>query len=697
MNYPSLRPRTWFVQILLGLCLAAAAGRLVYVQVYKAPDILRRAEALRIERREFAPLRGAILDREGRVMAQSNWLPTVVANPTQIKDMDAAAKALAEALSMSADEIRDILTKPPSPAYAPLKRGVTLEEAEAVKALGLDGISVIQEAHRVYPQGWVAAHLIGFVGSDGHGLEGLELYYDELLAGRPGHVEAEFTTEGVPLPGTIRESTPPQHGSTLVLTIDAALQMRLQEYLNEYVRKVDARRAAVIVMDVNTGEILAMAVTPGYDLNRIEDSTPEERRAWPITDVLSPGSIFKPITVAAAIDSGAVSPNTTFSDEGYIIVQGVRLHNWDFAGAPGPQTIAQLLQRSSNVGLIKLGQAAGPETFWRYMERLGLTQPTGIDFPGEGEPYLGDDPMPLDWANMYIGQRFLLSPIQVMRAWAAILNGGYLIQPHLVREIRHADGTVKPVNVSPPERVLAPETSEAIREMLISVIEKGTAKAARTPGYLVGGKTGTAEKFEGGVMKERMTANFMGFAPGDKPKILMLVSIDEPAGQGYGGVVAAPVFRDLLPEVMRTVGIPPDPRLMPSQSVEVKKPETEAETPTPDLRHLPVPTAIGRAMRAGLPVEITGDGLVVTDQVPAPGSPMKPGDKIQLMAKPTASPSTRLVPRLTGMTAAEAALILTELQLVPEVHGSGHVAAQTPKPGTVVEVGSTVSLDLENP
>lgn len=690
--------RARLLRAIMLLLLITAFGRLIYVQAFHRDFILSMASDMRQQDRDLYPNRGAILDRHGRILASSVWLESVVANPRQIEDKPAAAAQVAAILGMKPEQVLGILNDPPSPGFAWLMRRVTLEQARQIDSLGIEGIGTLPEPVRQYPQGDIAAQVIGFVGADGDGLEGLELYYEEELRGLPGEITAEFTLSEVPIYGTVTHLVPSQEGKTLVLGLDAALQKTVERYLDEVVQKQKANRALVLVMDVHTGDLLVMAMRPGFDLNDRDEATRDQMRNWAVTDALSPGSIFKPVTVAAALEEKAITMDELFVDEGVILMPGgVTMRNWD-GGVPhrDPVTVRELLQQSSNVGMIKIGRKLGNERFTQYLEAFGFLRTTRVDFPGESEPYLGEsweEKREIDWANMFIGQHFSFTPLQMVRAIAAIANGGQLVEPRLVQEVRSSDGTQTVIRQPVRRQILSPQTAAEVRELMVGAVEKGTGGLALTPGFRVGGKTGTAEKFVNGKKIDRYTAGFVGFAPAEDPKVAVLVMVDEPEGQGFGGLVAAPVFSALAPEIMSALSINPDPERLPK---EPPKPSAEARPdPVPNLLWLPVSKALEKAFLAGYTPRLKGEGSLVTRQSLNPGTVGKVGAELELTAEPAArdQPDHR-VPSLQGMSLAEAGDVLHSLNLVLSAEGSGFVVEQDPAPGTPVPSRGTVRVKL---
>lgn len=686
------------------LILLLLAGRLVWVQVVMAEEIAQRVEAMRLESRPLNPTRGAILDRAGRFLAVSVPSYAVVADPFQMEasDLPGIAADLAARFALDEASLLARLQANRDSRYLPLHSGVSLAQKEELEQARLPGIELVLQWSRTYPQGETLNQVIGYVNSEGQGEYGLEGYYEKVLAGTPGYVLAEFTHGRTPIENLIKRQVAAVPGHDLVLTIDAPLQELVETKLEAVLKERDARRGLVMAMDAHTGEILVMAMSPGahpgdrstwgdpVDFGRITN--------WAIREHMPMGSIFKIITVAAALEERAVTLESRFIDRGRLVVDGKVISNWDsfVPIAPVPMTVTELMQKSSNVGLIEVGRQVSHAAFVRYLQGFGFLDLTGIDLVGEGAPYLGDpweQKRDVDWANMYIGQHIELTPIQMLTAAAAIANGGNLVQPHLVREVRDPDGRVVQARRAVQRRtVISAATAREVREMMISVVANGTGAAAQPRGYTAGGKTGTAEKYANGQIKERFLADFIGFAPAANPHIVMLVMIDEPEGKGYGGIVAAPVFADLMPHVMQAVGIAPESAA--ALGAEQAPPRVVSGV-VPEVRWLTVARAKDRLLEAGFKVKTSGTGELVAEQSLAPGSTAKPGETVELklLARDPAGESLR-VPDFRGLSLAEANQLADEIGLTLKPSGAGFVVEQMTPPGTAVPVRSPLLVRL---
>ncbi|HEY3368067.1 MAG TPA: penicillin-binding transpeptidase domain-containing protein [Symbiobacteriaceae bacterium] len=698
-----LRTRAMFLRLMVLLVMAGLTGRMVWVQAVRAGENLRRGEQVRLEKRPVQPIRGAIVDKAGRYFAMSGTSHTVVANVTQMpgeKEMAGVAAALAPLINQTPAALLAKFKNPgESPGHLVLASGLDLKQAQKIQALRLTGIVLEQKVVRTYPQGAAASQVIGYLDDLDHGKYGLEASYDKQMGGKAGSVTAEFTDGGTPIENTIKATEPSVPGANLVVSLDVALQQLVEQKLDAALKANDAKRALAIAMDVHTGEIILMAMRPGADLaKRGTWGDFSGITNWSIYNHLSPGSIFKPITTSIALQENAITLSQKFMDPGQLVRSGKVIHNWDdyVPPTPAPLTIAELLQRSSNVGLIQVGETYPRETFVKYLDSFGLRDKTGIDLVGEDEPFYGSDwkdKREIDWANMYIGQHLEVTPIQMITAEAAIANGGYLVQPHVVREIRNPEGQV--VWTAPTEKrrqVISQTTAKEVQDLMFSVVEKGTASLARTPGYTVAGKTGTAQKFDEHGQRDRNLADFIGFAPATNPQVIMLVMVDEPTNPGYGGQIAAPLFAQILPHVMRSVGIMPDSDAARGQE---KAPPKVVTGVMPNVVWLPVAKAQERLAQAGYTFKLDGTGDRVAAQSVKPGSTAKSGTEVELKLAPgVGADGTVHVPDFTGLSLAEASQLATDVGLTLKASGSGFVAAQEPSFGGAVAGRSTLSVRL---
>jgi len=547
------RRRVRLILVLYVLLTVGMAWRLVSVQVVAAEEYRGLASQQAERRIELPAQRGKLYDRAGQPLAMSLVASTIYADPRQIAAEGANAGLLAERLAevldaagqdVDAGELREQLQRDTGFTY--LARQVPREVGERVAALGLAGIGVLEEPTRVYPAGSLAGSVLGLAGIDHTGLTGLESEYDEVLSGRPGELHIESAPGGVEISAAPREVRPPEPGTDVVLTLDRAVQAAAEDALAGAVEEHDADGAAAVVLDVDTGEVLALASVPAT-----EDGATAQNRA--VVDAYEPGSVNKVITVAAALEEGLAAPSELLDVPAQVTV-GDGTFSESEGHEAGTMTLFDAIVRSSNTATIELAQRLGPDRLHEYVERFGYGRPTGIGFPGESAGIL---PEVSQWSqtslpSIAIGYGASSSLLQVADVFGTIASGGAWVQPSLVRGTVGADGRLVPADAPERRRVVSPETAEAVAEMLVGVVEDedGTGQLGAVPGYGVGGKTGTARKpsmTERGYEPGAYIASYAGFAPAEDPAIVVAVMVDRPrAGEIYGGVVAAPIFSRIM-------------------------------------------------------------------------------------------------------------------------------------------------------
>jgi cell division protein FtsI/penicillin-binding protein 2 len=537
----------------LALAFVLTFGRTAWLQVVRAPALERLAAQQQHETVTTPAGRGTIFDRMGVQLAIGEQATTVYADPRQVRNPQRVAVEAGKALGIDPNRIYpQLLDKKRSFVY--VERKADAEHAAALERRGLAGLDFYSEERRIYPQHTVAAQVLGYAGVDNNGLSGLELGLDRELTGRPG----KETIVRDPLGRTIDvvSSTPERPGRDVFLTIDHTLQANVESVLRTTVARWHATDGTAIVLDPATGGVLAMAVAPGVDANDFPRVSYRYQRNRAVTDTFEPGSTFKVITYAAALTDKVVTPNSTFT-----LPPSIKVADRTIAEAEQrpteSMTVAQMLARSSNVGTIMLAELLGRDRLGRWIDRFGFGRATGIDFPGESPGIV----LPTDrWSgstigNVPIGQGIAVTPIQMAAAYGAPANRGVWMQPHLVDHVR-GKSPVKPER----RRVISPSVARVLLGMLQGVVSGGTGEAAAVPGYLVAGKTGTAAKPDasGGYSDTKYVASFVGIVPASAPKLVILVSIDEPQGQIFGGIVAAPAFRDIARFALQYLDVPPD-------------------------------------------------------------------------------------------------------------------------------------------
>jgi cell division protein FtsI/penicillin-binding protein 2 len=534
-----------------GLLFAVTLARAAYVQVVHRDDYAAMASRQHRETIEIPATRGTIYDRTGEPLAIGEQATTVYADPKSVLEPKRVAVAAARTLGLVADDVYPTLTDR-SKRFVYLRRQADPLKAETLRKRGIPGIGFYPEERRVYPQGTVAANVIGFAGTDNKGLEGLERSLDERLAGRPGFEVVIRDPAGQPIDVVTSRAERP--GKNVVLTIDHQIQASAEQMLAAETARWAAKGASAIVMDTRTGAVLAMANAPTFDANRFATAPAEARRNRAVTDVYEPGSTFKIVTIAAALEDRVVSPLTSFWLQPTIQVADRVIHEAHTRAAQ-QMTVRRILAESSNIGTITIAQRLGGGNLASWIERFGFGSPTGIDYPGESAGMV----LPYDeWSGstigtVPIGQGIAVTPLQMVSAYAAIGNGGVLPRPHLVAKVGG-----KRVKVERGRRVVSKHTADTMMGMFRNVVVEGTGTEAAIPGYTVAGKTGTAQKAENGRYVAKYVASFVGLVPAKKPRLAILVMVDEPRGDIYGGVVAAPIFRDIARFALQYLEVPPD-------------------------------------------------------------------------------------------------------------------------------------------
>ncbi|HEY5094079.1 MAG TPA: penicillin-binding protein 2 [Candidatus Eremiobacteraceae bacterium] len=557
-----LRLRATLLFVALFAVVTLLGVRLYKVQVRDGAALAAGAGQEQEATFDLSGKRGDIVDRFGVPFATSLPASAVYAQPDDLNDAAGDAAKLSPILGLSEKSLQTTMTGKSSFAY--LARNVPRDKAEQIAGLGLRGIAIVDEpvGLRVVPQGRVGSTLIGFTGIDNQGLAGVEYGFNDVLKGQPGKAREATDNEGRPIPFGRRVIQPPVVGDTVVLTVDRMLEYEAEEILRETAQEYHAADASVVIMRAQTGEILALANYPNFDPTQFARSPESSWRDRAITDPFEPGSTFKIITAAAALDSGKVTTDDTFPALDQIEVGNRIIHNADdgmMASGHANETVDDIVTYSHNVGAAEIAMRTGEQTMYDYIKRFGLDEPTGVDLPGESGGIVGT---PDVWygsrlATIGFGQGVSVTALQLADAYCAVANGGLLMRPRIVREIVGPDGKI--VKSFGPEiirRVIKPETSAALLTILRDVVKRGTGKAAQIPGYALAGKTGTAQMVIGGqYVMGAYTASFAGIIPADKPQYVIFVKFDHPQGQYYGSIVALPAFQKLASRVFWREGV----------------------------------------------------------------------------------------------------------------------------------------------
>ncbi|MED4972636.1 stage V sporulation protein D [Geobacillus proteiniphilus] len=631
VSYVTVRKRLTIVFLIGILIFAIIDLRLGYVQFWLGDMLAERAKGLWGRNIPFEPKRGEILDRNGVPLATNMSAPTVYVIPRQVKNPAEAAKKLAGVLGGSVESIYKQITQKTSIVRLKEGRKISDEKAVNVRALNLDGVYIAEDTKRYYPFGSYLSHVLGFTGIDNQGLTGLELYYDKELRGERGSVQFYSDAKGRRMPDIADDYTPPTDGLNLVLTIDSRIQTIIERELDIAEAKYNPDGIIAIAMDPNTGEILAMASRPTFNPADYRSVPPEiYNRNLPIWSTYEPGSTFKIITLAAALEEHKVNLlKDHFFDPGYAKVAGATLRCWK-KGGHGDQTFLEVVQNSCNPGFVELGERLGKETLFRYIKQFGFGEKTGIDLQGEGTGILFDLKRvgPVELATTAFGQGVSVTPIQQVAAVSAAINGGILYTPYIAKQwVDPETGEIVRRNTPKAKRrVISEETSKQVRYALESVVAQGTGKKAYVEGYRVGGKTGTAQKAQGGrYLQNNHIVSFIGFAPADDPKLVVYVAVDNPKGTvQFGGTVAAPIVGKIMEDSLRIMGVKP------------RQDQLAKERDWNEPKVIEVPNLIGltkndlQEQLFDLKLDVSGEGDVVVEQSPKPGAKVKEGSTVRI-------------------------------------------------------------------
>jgi cell division protein FtsI/penicillin-binding protein 2 len=649
-------------------------ARLAYLQTSRHEWLAGRARAQQLDVEPQQAARGLILDRQGRELARSVDVDSFYADPREVEDVEAASGALGRVLNIDALGLAARLkeAKAARRGFVWLARRVEDEQSRAVRELKIKGVYSTEEQRRRYPNGRLAAHVLGFVGLDARGLAGVEQTYDASLKGEAGRLVLDTDAKRRPFES---EGVSGREGQTLVLTIDQTVQYIVERELAAALERTHAKSAAAVVLDPKTGEVLALANAPSFDPNDAGGASLEARRNDALQNIYEPGSTFKLVSFTGAIEEGLIKPDDRIDCPGSISLPGRVVHDH----ARGSLTATEALAKSSNVAAIKLGIKLGNERLYEYIRRLGFGAKTGVELPGETAGLVRPVSkwQPGSIGSVPIGQEVGVTPVQMAAAYGSIANDGVRVAPHLVREVRDAEG--KTVARAEPEshRVVSGETARMLRHMLESVTLKGTARAAQLEGYTAAGKTGTAQKVDPkthAYSQTKYVASFVGFAPIENPAAVIIVVLDEPIGLHQGGQVAAPVFSEIANQVLPYLDVAPD------QMPEVKSPAGQLAAAPAVATVLPTATAAGGA-------EEDEDGAPGASSLPVVGTR---GGVVYAAARER----ELMMPDLRGRSVRDVARICARLGLELEATGEGRALRQSPEVGAAVESGQTVRIEF---
>ncbi len=567
------RKKIVFIFFAVAFLMVCLVGRLVYLMIWGSVYYGGKAQDIHERERSIKAARGSIYDRNGVLLASNRTVCTISVIHSQIKDAEGVIRALSDALDMEEEKVRARVEKVSS--IERIKSNVDIEIGDKIRDMGLAGVKVDEDYKRYYPYGSLASKVLGFTGGDNQGIVGLEVKYDELLQGEPGKILTLADAKGIEIEGVGETRLEPVNGSDLYLTLDYNIQKYATQAAEKVMEQKQADSVEIMVLNPSNGEVYAMVNVPEFDLNHpfelTEDYTPQEgvsendalNMMWRnkcLNDTYEPGSTFKVITAAAALEEGVVSVNDTFHCPGYITVEDRRIRCHKIAGH-GSETFVQGLQNSCNPVFIDVGQRLGVDNFYKYFQQFGLLGLTNIDLPGEAGTIMHakENIGPVELATVSFGQSFQITPIQLATTASSIVNGGLRITPHLALEARNADGDVvkdyrKDYAVDESDRILSGDTSKLLAGLLETVVSEGGGNKAYIEGYSIGGKTATSQTLPRSAHK--YIASFLGFSPADDPQVMVFVVIHNPQGVYYGGTIAAPGAKDIFLDILPYLNIP---------------------------------------------------------------------------------------------------------------------------------------------
>ena len=706
------------LRFVLGVVLAVVvvlAGRLFYLQVYNNDHLVKGALEQWTKGIDIKSNRGIIYDRKGKKLAVSVTAYTVWATPADIKDPKETSKSVAEILQMDEELIYSKLTKTVS--IEKIKQWITRDEALELRKLGIRGITVVDDSRRYYPYGNFASYILGFTDIDNNGLDGIEKTFDKYLTGIPGKWVKTTDAANRQLPYDGEKIYDPKEGLSVVLTIDETIQHFAEKAANQALLNNKAKNISIIVMEPFTGDVLAMVNKPDFDPNQprepLDDNLKSEWEGLPIdelqnkwynmwrnfaiSDIYEPGSTFKVVTAATALEEASANLDTHYYCNGFIRdIKGVVLKCASWYNPHGNQTFAEAMSNSCNVAFVNMGRNLGREKMYKYVKAFGFGESTGIDLLGEQSGIIpsGIDAIKeVNLATISYGHGIAVTPIQMVNAFSTIANGGNLMKPRLVKELIDNKGNI--VESYPPvekRRVLSKQTSDTMLELLEGVVKDGTGRKSYIPGFRVGGKTGTAQKIINGRYGEgKYIASFGAIAPVDDPKIAILVIVDEPQGVYYGGTVAGPVAKSVIEDTLNYLEVP-------TIFTEEEQKTIEDTIVVPDVRNKKI-SEVGKTLTdLGLRYtteyqEITTESIII-DQFPLPGVEVIKGSIIDLNLN-LKSP-VMIMPDLTGKTKDEVITALDELNLQYTLNGSGKVVSQIPLPGEEIKFDVNIVIEFSD-
>lgn len=716
MPKSSSRTRLKFSLIFTFIIIVLLLSRLAYLQIVLGEDLKKGALEQWMKSIDIKSKRGTIYDRKGKKLAISTSSFTVWATPADVEEPKETSKILGEILDIDEEEVYEKITKDRSAEK--IKQWISKEEANELRQLGLSGINIVDDSRRYYPYDNFASYILGFTDIDNNGLDGIERTFDEYLTGVPGKWIKMTDAANRQLPYDGEKIYESQDGNSLVLTLDETIQHFAEKAAEKALVDNKAENVSVIVMEPNTGDILAMANKPDFNPNdprdpldenlrqEWKDLSPEELqekwydlwRNFAVSDIYEPGSTFKVITTAAALEEDVSHENDMYYCGGTTKVSGETLKCARWYNPHGSINLREALNDSCNIAFIDLGKKLGKENFYKYIKGFGFGEKTNIDLLGEQSgiiPANTDIIKEIDLATLSYGHHIAITPIQLVNAVSAISNGGNLMEPRLVKELINDEGEV--IEEFPTRRkrqVISEETSDTMLSLMETVVSDGSGGNAKIPGYRIGGKTGTAQKvIDGGYAGGKYIASFVGVAPIDDPQLVTLVIVDEPRGDSYyGGSVSAPVAKEILEESLNYLEIPPTEPLD-------KEDEEEENVKLPDVRNMDIGDAGRKLKDLGLKytteyVDITDSTTKVVDQFPGPGTEVEKDSIIDLFLDEESS-NYLIMPYLIDKDKKDVIKSLDEMNLQYTLEGEGKAISQDPMPGKKVDSNTRVKVEFK--
>ncbi|WP_066634757.1 stage V sporulation protein D [Desulfolucanica intricata] len=697
-----IRKRITLLFLLAAVVFSMLIFRLAWIQFVRGEELGGKAEEMRTMDVPVEAKRGSVYDRNGNELVTSVSADSVYAIPGQIENPEETARKLAPYLKMDEEKIYKIITKKTGFEWIQRKK-IDFETAQKLKALKLPGIGFAEESRRYYLHETLAPQVLGFTGTDNQGLMGIEKTYDRELKGIAGRIVVEHDAAGNKVPQALHKYYAPEPGNNLILTLDQSIQYFVERELDKVVAEYNPKNAVIIVMNPKTGEILGMGSRPTFNSN---DWSSAPQSSWDRNPAIwynyEPGSTFKILTMSAALEEGTVKESDSFHDPGYIKVADRNIRCWK-AGGHGSQTFADVVANSCNPGFIEVGLEVGKERFYRYLKAFGFGEPTGIRLPGEARGIVIPEKQAtnLNLATMSIGQSVAVTPIQLITGVCAAINGGELMQPYIVKAISDNEGKIieeyKPKKV---RQVISKETSKRVRDLLEGVVVNGSGSKAFVDGYGAGGKTGTAQVVgsSGGYVSGKYVASFVGFSPADDPEVVCLVVVSEPnTSLYYGSQVAAPIFKNVVQDTLRYMGLPERPGLKKPKDPLVFYEQPEVKVEVPNVVNYPLEDAQKLLRSRSLAFKTKGSGDMVYGQTPGGGAEVLSGTTVILDLRPRSSNNNSQVtmPDLKGLSIKEAGNLLDKLGLSLEPEGTGLAIGQSVAPGEKVTEGTLIKVKFK--